>query len=67
MTIEFNVFNMQEQPMGFGTVQHSTFNLICDFCLEEVEFNHEEELISYVYESFPMEYKPQYDTLAFDD
>ena len=33
----------------------------------EVDFDHEKELMSCVYESFCMEWKLEYDTFAFDD
>jgi len=43
--------------MGLDNVEHSTVNWISDFSMEEVKFDHEEELMLCSYESFCMEYK----------
>ena len=32
-----------------------------------IEFDDDDELVSYVYESFCMEYEPEFDTFAFDE
>jgi len=50
MTIELNVFNLQNQPMGFNDVEHPTLNWVCSFSLKEVEFDHDEDLMPCVYE-----------------
>jgi len=67
MTIELNMFNLQKQPRGFDDVEHSTFNWVGDSSLEEVGFDHEEEYIWCVYESFYVKCELEYDTFVFDD
>jgi len=66
MTMEVNVFSFHKQPMGFNGVEHSTLHWVEDFSYGELEFNHD-ELESCLYESFCMEYEPEFDTLAFDE
>ena len=65
MTMELNVFNLYKQPMGFINVEHPTLNCVGDFLFGEVEFDHEEELISCMYKSFCVEYEPEFNNLHF--
>jgi len=51
----------------FDDVEYSTFSWIGDFFLEELKFDHEEEIMSFIYELFCMEYEPQHDTFAFSN
>ena len=52
---------------GFDDVEQYVLNWVDDFSLEGVDFDHEKESMSCVYESFCMEYEPEYDTFVFDD
>jgi len=67
ITMELNVFNLKKQPMGFYYIEHPTLNWVGDFLLGGVEFDHEEELISCVYESFYIEHRKQFDTFTFEE
>ena len=51
MTMELKVFNLQKQPMEFDNIKHPTLNLVGDFLLVGVEFDHK-ELMSCMYETF---------------
>ena len=53
--------------MGFDDIDHQPLNWMSDFAFGEVRVDCEEELMSRVYELFCMEYKPEYDTSAFED
>jgi len=53
--------------VGFDDVEHHTLNSEGDFLLGEVEFEHEEELMSCMYESFCVEYELEFDTFAFEE
>ena len=55
------------QPTRLDDIEHSILNWVGDFSLEEVEFDHNEELMSCVCESFCIGYEPEYDMFAFDD
>jgi len=66
ITMKLNVFNLQKQPIGYDHVERSILNWIFDFFLEEMEFDHDGELISWVYKSFCIKYKLEYDTFEFD-
>ena len=65
--MELNVFKLQKKSMEFDDIKYSTLNWVGDFSLEEVKFDHNEELMSFMYESFCMEYELEYDTFVFDD
>ena len=63
MIMELNVFNLQNQLMGFDDVKHHTLNWVGDSSLGGVQFDDEEVLISCVYESFCLGYEPESNTL----
>jgi len=67
MTMKLNVFNIQKQLMDFDDVEHQSLNWVGDFAFGKVEVDYEEELMLCVFESFCMEYEPEYDALAFED
>ena len=62
-----NVFNVQKQPMGFDDIDHQSLNWVSGLVLGEIGVDCEEELMSCVYESFCMEYEPEYDAFAFEN
>ena len=66
MTMEVNVLNLQKQPMGFDDTKHSTLHWVEDLACEELEFVHDDVITSCVYESFYMDYEPEFATFAFD-
>ena len=47
--------------------EHSTLHWVEDLACEELEFVHDDEITSCVYESFYMDYEPEFDTFAFDE
>ena len=61
MTMELNVSILKNNP--WDLMMWSTLLLIgwVNFLLEGVEFDHEEELMSCVYESFCMGYEPEFE------
>jgi len=50
--MKLNVFKLYKRPMGSDGMEYRTFDWVGNFLHGGVKFNHEEELISYVYESF---------------
>jgi len=59
-------FNLQKQPMGFDDTEHSTLHWVEDLACEELEFVHDDEITSCVYESFYVDYELEFATFAFD-
>jgi len=53
--------------MGFDDIEHSTLHWVEDLACEELEFVNDDEIASCVYESFCMEYEPEFDTFSFDE
>ena len=53
--------------MGFDDIEHLTLNWVGDISLGEMEFDHDEQLIPCVYESFCIEYELKFSTFLFEE